>query len=95
MPELPPPPPPPPPRRRRAVGLKYSGEGAPRVAAKGQGLVADRIVELAEANGVPVRHDPALVTALATLELGAEIGDELFVAVAECLAWAYSITPKG
>jgi len=87
--------PPPRPDRRRAIGLKYSGEGAPTVAAKGQGLVADRIVELAEASGVPVRRDPALVSALATLELGAEIGEELFVAVAECLAWAYSITPKG
>lgn len=81
--------------RRRAIGLKYSGEGAPRVAATGQGLVADRIVELAEAAGVPVRRDPALVGALASLELGAEIGEELFVAVAECLAWAYSITPNG
>lgn len=91
MPELPPADP----RRRRAVGLKYSGDGAPTVAAKGQGLVADRIVALAEASGVPVRRDPALVSALATLELGSEIGEELFVAVAECLAWAYAITPKG
>lgn len=78
----------------RAIGLKYTGEGAPSVAAKGQGLVADRIVELAEASGVPVRRDPALVSALATLEIGAEIGEELFVAVAECLAWAYSITDR-
>lgn len=72
--------------------MKYSGDGAPKVTATGQGLVADRIVELAEASGVPVRHDPALVSALASLEVGQEIGEELFGAVAECLAWAYALT---
>ena len=78
--------------RPRAIALRYSGDdGAPKVTASGQGHVAARILELAEASGVPVRHDPALVQALSTLELGREIPEELFVAVAEVLAWAYRL----
>lgn len=82
---------PPPPRGLRAVALRYSGEGAPKVTATGQGHVAERIRELAEASGVPVRHDPALVQALGALELGREIPEGLYVAVAEVLAWAYRL----
>lgn len=84
----------PPPRRPRAVALRYTGTGAPKVTASGQGHVAARIVELAEASGVPVRQDPALVQALATLELGREIPEELYVAVAEVLSWAYRLDGK-
>jgi len=81
------------PRRRRATALKYEqGPGAaPRVVASGAGLVADRIVELAREQGVPVREEPALVEALARLELEQEIPPELFVAVAEVLVWAYGL----
>ena len=78
-------------RTGRAVALKYGGTGAPKIAAKGQGLIADRIVAIAEENGVPIRRDPALVEALNTIELGHEIPDELFIAVAEVLAWAYAL----
>lgn len=83
------------PQPDRAVALRYSGEGAPTVTATGRGLVAERIRALAEANGVPVRRDPALVQALATLQLGQEIPDELYVAVAEILAWAYALDGSG
>lgn len=78
-------------RARRAIALRYSGAGAPKVTASGQGHVAARIVELAEASGVPLRRDPALVQALSTLELGREIPEELYLAVAEVLAWAYRL----
>lgn len=78
-------------RARRAIALRYSGTGAPQVTASGQGHVAARILELAEASGVPVRRDPALVQALSTLELGREIPEELYLAVAEVLAWAYRL----
>jgi flagellar biosynthesis protein len=76
---------------RRAVALRYQGTGAPKVTASGQGHVAARIVEAAAAAGVPVRSDPALVQALASLELGREIPEELYLAVAEVLAWAYRL----
>lgn len=82
---------PPPDRRPRAIALRYSGDGAPKVTASGQGHVAARILELAQESGVPVRRDPALVQALSTLELGREIPEELYLAVAEVLAWAYRL----
>jgi len=80
-------------RRRRATALRYDKEagGAPRVVASGAGVIADRILELARERGVPVREEPALVEALARLELEQEIPPELFVAVAEVLVWAYGL----
>jgi len=80
--------------RLKAVALEYDGERAPRVTAKGGGLVAERIVALAEAHGIPLRQDPALTELLARVELGDCIPAELYVAVAEVLAFAYSLTGK-
>jgi flagellar biosynthesis protein len=76
---------------RRAAALHYEGKGAPRVMASGQGYVADRIVAVARENGIPIREDPALAEALAQLELDFEIPEDLYVAVAEAIAWAYSL----
>ena len=80
------------PERKRATALSYGGgHGAPTIAAAGQGVIADRILEIAAAAGVPIREDAALVNALSSLELGQEIPEDLFVAVAEALAWAYRL----
>ena len=49
---------------------------------------------LAEENGIPLREDPDLVTLLAQLELGTEIPANLYVAVAEVLAFAYMVSGK-
>jgi flagellar biosynthesis protein len=67
------------------------GARAPTLTAAGAGHVADTIVEAARAAGVPVRSDPALIQALAGLELGAEVPEPLWRAVAETLAWAYRL----
>jgi flagellar biosynthesis protein len=82
--------------RRRATALSYDFGAhpparAPRVAATGAGLVADRIIAAARAAGVPVREDPALAEALGKLELGRDVPEELWKAVAEALAWAYRL----
>jgi flagellar biosynthesis protein len=79
---------------RRASALRYEGTGAPKVTASGQGYIADRIVEVARENGVPIRQDAALAEALAALELDTEIPEALYVAVAEAIAWAYSLDLK-
>jgi flagellar biosynthesis protein len=81
---------------RRAAALKYDrdADGAPKVVAAGAGLIAERIVEIAREQGVPVREDPALAEALARLELEQEIPPELFAAVAEVLVWAYGLDSK-
>ena len=81
--------------RQRAVALTYGGgAAAPKVVAVGKGLVAARIIETAKANGVAVRSDPALAEALSKLDLGLEIPEDLYIAVAEALAWAYSLDIK-
>jgi flagellar biosynthesis protein len=78
--------------RRRATALRYErGQRAPQVVATGAGLVADRILAAAREAGIPVRHDPALAEALAALELGADVPEALWKAVAETLAWAYRL----
>lgn len=83
------------PERRRATALRYEqGEHAPTVTATGVGLVADRIIAAAREAGVPVRHDPALAEALARLDLGDDIPEALWTAVAETLAWAYLLDAK-
>jgi flagellar biosynthesis protein len=76
---------------RRASALKYEGAGAPKVVATGKGLIADRIVAAAREAGVAVREDAALAEALAGLDLDKEIPEDLYAAVAEALAWAYSL----
>jgi flagellar biosynthesis protein len=82
-----------PPRERRAAALRYESgsDAAPRVVATGRGQLADRIVAEARAAGVPVRDDAALAEALAGLDLGAHVPEELYRAVAEALAWAYRL----
>jgi len=79
---------------KRATALRYEGRDAPKVAATGRGLVAEKIIEAAREAGIPLREDPVLVEALATLELEQEIPPELYRAVAEALAWAYQLSGR-
>lgn len=77
---------------KQAAALHYeAGDTAPQVVASGRGHVAERIIAMAEAAGVPVRSDPALANALAALGLGDEVPEPLYRAVAETLAWAYAL----
>ncbi len=77
-----------------AVALHYSGKGAPRVTAKGRGEVAARIREVAEEHAVPECQNADLVGLLERVELGEEIPQALFVAVAEVIAFAYSLNGR-
>lgn len=81
---------------KKAVALKYEpdSDNAPRVTAKGSGAVADKIIELAKENGIPVKDDPDLVEVLAKLDLNEEIPPELYIIVAELLAFLYKINGK-
>jgi flagellar biosynthesis protein len=83
----------PPRRERRVAALRYDAgaDEAPRVVATGRGHVAERILAEARAAGVPVRDDAALAEALAGLDLGVNVPEDLYRAVAEALAWAYRL----
>jgi flagellar biosynthesis protein len=79
--------------REKAVAVQYDAEisSAPAVTAKGEGFVARRIIEIAQAADVPIVEDAALVSALLSLELGQEIPVELYTAVARILSWIYKL----
>jgi flagellar biosynthesis protein len=80
-------------RRSTASALRYTeGSGAPEVVASGRGLIAERIVAAAKEAGIPIREDAVLAEALAALEVGSEIPQELYRAVAEALVWAYRLS---
>jgi flagellar biosynthesis protein len=77
---------------KEAAALNYEpGETAPRVVATGRGHLAERIIAAAQEAGVPVKSDPALARALAALDLGDEVPEAMYRAVAETLAWAYKL----
>ncbi|MEQ8835149.1 MAG: EscU/YscU/HrcU family type III secretion system export apparatus switch protein [Miltoncostaeaceae bacterium] len=84
------------PSRRSAVALGYrhGHDSAPVVRATGHGPVAERIVESAQAAGVPVREDPDLAQALAGLDLDALVPPELYRVIAEVMAWAYRMNHR-
>lgn len=74
-------------KRPVAVALTYDAPNAPRVVASGRGLIGQRIIEAAEAHGVPIEKNAMLAEALSTIELETEIPERLYVAVAEILAF--------
>ena len=79
-------------RRQHAVALAYgSGDGAPKVVAKGQGLVAEQIIERARGAGVFVHESKELVALLMQVDLDRQIPPALYRAIAELLAWLYYI----
>lgn len=80
-------------RLKRAVALKYDpgSDRAPKVTAKGARAVAERIIELAREQGIPLHEDPDLVGALMELDFHEEIPPQLYKAVAEILAFVYRL----
>lgn len=75
---------------RDAVALAYSeGDSAPRVVAKGKGLIAQEILRRAAEAGVYVHQSRELVALLMRVDLDDRIPSSLYVAVAELLAWLY------
>ena len=82
--------------RQSAVALAYDGgNGAPRVAAKGRGLIAENIIARAKEAGIYVHESPQLVALLMQVDLDAQIPEELYLAVAELLAWLHRLERGG
>lgn len=81
-----------PPPTKSAIALTYhGGEGAPKVVAKGRGLVAEQIIARAAEHGVFVHQSKELVALLMQVELDDEIPPALYRAVAELLAWLHHL----
>lgn len=80
-----------------AVGLKYDREGkggAPTVVAKGSRIWADKVLETAKHYGIPIVRNVPLAQALDKLDVGEEIPEELYEAVAEVLSFIYELADK-
>ncbi|HZH59465.1 MAG TPA: EscU/YscU/HrcU family type III secretion system export apparatus switch protein [Metabacillus sp.] len=78
---------------KKAIALRYDHdkEQAPKVIAKGNGLLADEILEAAKHYEIHVYEDKALVELLSKLEIHQQIPEELYEAVAEIFAFVYSL----
>ncbi|MGG0718848.1 EscU/YscU/HrcU family type III secretion system export apparatus switch protein [Robertmurraya massiliosenegalensis] len=78
-------------KRKEAIALGYDHEkgDAPRVIAKGKGVIAANILEEAAKNEIPIQEDAALVELLGNLNIDETIPEELYQAVAEVFAFIY------
>jgi|TARA_B110000305_G_C18978586_1_gene420561 flagellar biosynthesis protein len=74
---------------RKAIALEYGKNPVPVLTAIGEDVMAEAIIAEAKKQGIHITEDPQLVALLSTLELNAEIPENLYVAVAVILSWAY------
>lgn len=81
---------------QKAVALRYipTLDRAPKVTAKGSGLLAQKIIELAREHGIPIQEDPVLMQILSQLDFYQEIPPTIYVVVAEILAFVYSVNNR-
>ncbi len=81
---------------KKAVALSYDEKGdvAPIIVASGMGYLAEKIVEIAQNNEVPIYEDNSLATMLTQLELGSEIPPELYQAIVEIYLYFLNFSPE-
>ncbi|MBP7586139.1 MAG: EscU/YscU/HrcU family type III secretion system export apparatus switch protein [Spirochaetes bacterium] len=80
---------------RKAVALEYSGgEGAPAIVAMARGILVEKLLELAEEYNIPVYRDADLAEALDAMNVGDEVPEDLFRAVAEVFAYCYRVNAR-
>jgi flagellar biosynthesis protein len=81
---------------KKAVALRYKAEedNAPVVIASGKGEIAEKILEAARNNNIPIREEKDLAEVLAQLEIGEEIPPELYQIIAEILSFIYNLEKK-
>jgi len=80
--------------KKEAIALKYDKEKnqAPLVTAKGKDVTAQKIIQIAKENGVPIKKDEDLVQLLSKVELDSEVPPQMYKAVAEILSFVYNMT---
>ena len=78
---------------KSAISLQYQKEinSAPKITAKGEGWVAEKIIEIAQERNIPIRKDKDLLNLLSEIDLGREVPESLYKVVAELLAWVYQL----
>jgi len=79
---------------RQAIALKYDGSHAPTLTAKGDDELAEEILRIARDCEVPIYENAELVKLLARMELGDSIPQELYLTIAEIIAFAWNLKGK-
>lgn len=79
---------------RQAIALFYDGENAPTITAKGSGVTAEEIIAIAKAHNIPLFENSTLLELLASIELGDEIPETLYLCIAQIIAFVYKIQDK-
>jgi flagellar biosynthesis protein len=80
--------------KQLAVALHYDRKGAPRVVAKGKGTIGEKIIEVAKANNIPIEENDVLAGALSNVDIGDEIPEALYKAVAEVLIFVLRMSGR-
>ncbi|MBP3038291.1 EscU/YscU/HrcU family type III secretion system export apparatus switch protein [Bacillaceae bacterium Marseille-Q3522] len=81
--------------RKEAVALAYEKKyQSPRVIAKGKGVTAENILEIARERHIPIQEDPSLVELLGKLHIDEKIPEELYQAVAEVFSFIYQLDKR-
>ena len=82
--------------KNSAVSLQYNrgGDRVPKVTAKGQGWVAEKILAIAEEQNIPIKKDKDLMELLEKIDVGQEIPESLYKIIAELLAWVYHLNKE-
>jgi len=82
--------------RKKAAALTYDPDtdNAPKLSAAGQGYVAEKIIEKAKENGIPIQSDPTLVQLLSELNINEAIPEDLYQLVAEVFAFIYKVDQR-
>lgn len=80
--------------RSKAAALKYDAtkDNAPKVTAKGEGKTAQKIIEIAKENDIPIKQDENLIELLSKVELDHEVPPEMYKAIAEVFSFIYKKT---
>ena len=83
-------------KKKSAISIQYKKDenGAPKVTAKGQGWMAEKIIAMAEEQNIPIKSDKDLMALLEKIDVGQEIPESLYKVVAELLAWVYNLNKE-
>ncbi|MCH1924597.1 EscU/YscU/HrcU family type III secretion system export apparatus switch protein [Shewanella sp. C32] len=79
---------------KQATALYFDGKKAPQITAQGKALLAEEIIAVAKEAGVHIHEDPHLSNFLQMLEIGEEIPKELYLLIAELIAFVYMLDGK-
>ncbi len=80
--------------KTQAVALHFDGQSAPRVTAKGEGRIAKEIIKTAQEHGIPLEKNEELTALLSRVRINDEIPSQLYIAVAQVLAFLYYVNDK-